>query len=363
VLIVGRACQGLCAGALFPVAQAVLLDAFPARGRGLAMAALAFVVALASVLGQPLGGWMTANFDWRWVFFLEAMLGLPALGLGWLLVPAPPVVARPGGIDVPGLGLLLVGMSGLEVVFAAGPTEGAAAPWIVPLAVLAAVTLLTAALWELHYPAPVLRVRLLRDAQLLLCSILAFFAFALTAGGGLLLDRVRQFWPAASEPLSLGIGLLPLPFLVGILLACRVEARWLLLVGLLALAAGFFGMRYPDGPAAGVTAALLAWQAGGLVLVVTLSTAAFTTTASEDTDQATALFNTFSNLGATFGAALLTTLLAWRTQTHLPAHLTGQFEEVGRLQAEAVACWDLSWLLFVGALALLPPALLLSRAR
>src|SRR6476620_9610166 len=123
-LIFFRIVQGACGGGLQPLSQAILLESFPAEKRGQAMAFWALGIVVAPMLGPVVGGWLTDNYSWRWVFYINVPIGVLAILLTQAFVFDPPYLRREkSGIDYWGIGLLVVGMGSLQIMLDKGQEE------------------------------------------------------------------------------------------------------------------------------------------------------------------------------------------------------------------------------------------------
>src|SRR5262249_55767130 len=160
MLIFFRIVQGATGGALQPLSQAVMLEAFPPQDRGKAMAFWGLGIVVAPMLGAGLGGWLTDNYSWGWGFFIHLSVGLPSVMMPGLFVFDPPYIRRSSrGIDYWGIGMLAVGVGALQVVLDKGQEEDwFSSNWMVGLAVVAAVAVVLFILWELHTGDPVVHL-------------------------------------------------------------------------------------------------------------------------------------------------------------------------------------------------------------
>src|SRR5204862_5458961 len=118
ILIIARILQGIGGGAMLPISQAILLESFPPQKRGQAMALFAMGVVVAPILGPTLGGWITDNYSWRWIFYINVPVGIFAMLMAQAVVEDPPYIkqARAGAIDFMGFGLLAVWLGTLQVI-------------------------------------------------------------------------------------------------------------------------------------------------------------------------------------------------------------------------------------------------------
>ena len=122
MLILARILQGAGGGAMVPIAQAIMLESFPPQKRGIAMATFAQAVVVAPIIGPTLGGWITDNYSWRWIFYINVPVGLLAIFLAEWLVEDPPYIKRnlKAAIDFIGFGLLALWLATLQIVLDKG---------------------------------------------------------------------------------------------------------------------------------------------------------------------------------------------------------------------------------------------------
>ena len=165
MLIVFRLIQGAAGGALQPLSQAVLLEAFPPEKRGRAMAFWGLGIVVAPILGPVLGGWLTDSYSWRWVFYINIPVGIASLVMTKLFIFDPHYIRRrEGGIDYWGLGMLALGIGALQVVLDQGQQEDwLASPWIRTLFIITIAVLPLFVFHELRTKAPVVNLRVFRD--------------------------------------------------------------------------------------------------------------------------------------------------------------------------------------------------------
>src|SRR5213082_1514750 len=154
-LIFARVFQVAGGGAMLPISQAVLLESFPPARRGAAMAVFAMGVVVAPILGPTLGGWITDNYSWRWIFYINLPIGTLAILMANALIEDPPYVRnqKPGRIDYIGFGLMALGLGALELVLDLGQQrDWFQSPLIVFVAAVSGLSLIGFVIWELYTP-------------------------------------------------------------------------------------------------------------------------------------------------------------------------------------------------------------------
>jgi DHA2 family multidrug resistance protein len=329
VLILCRVLQGLGGGALQPVSQAILRETFPREKQGMAMAVYGMGVVLAPVVGPTLGGWITDNFTWRWIFLINIPVGICSVLFTSLLIFDPPYLIRKTlaeglKIDYIGLGLLATGLGALEIML----DEGQRNDWfssrgIATAAVLAVVCLVCVVFWELRQKDPVVDFHLLKERNFAIATftmfILGFVLYGSTIALPLFLQTLLGY-TAMQSGMALspgGLAIMIMMPVVGFLLS-KFEARWLVTFGLLISALGLYQMTSFDlniDFKHAVTARIV--QSLGLAfLFVPINTIAFYFIAKQKTSYATGLINLARNMGGSTGIALSTTLIARREQFH-----------------------------------------------
>ncbi len=333
MLIFFRVVQGATGGALQPLSQAVMLEAFPPKDRGKAMAFWGLGIVVAPMLGPVLGGWLTDNYSWRWVFYINLPVGLASVIMTRLFIFDPPYIRRSSlGIDYWGIGMLAVGVGALQVVLDKGQEEDwLASNWIATLAVVAGVGIILFIVRELRTRDPVVHLRVFKDrtyaAGVFLMTTLGFVLY----GSMLLLPIFLQTllgYPALDAGIAMaprGLGSFLMMPVVGTVLS-RFDPRKVLVAGLLgaswtlyalsklSLEAGYWDIFWPQF----IQGASLA------MLFVPLTTATMDPIRREEMGNATSMFNLMRNIGGSIGIASATTYLYRRQQVHtnlLGAHV------------------------------------------
>jgi DHA2 family multidrug resistance protein len=338
LLIFFRVLQGIGGGALQPMSQAILVETFPREKHGMAMAVYGLGVVVAPIIGPTLGGWITDNSTWRWIFLINLPVGLLSLVLTGLLVFDPPYqVRRSFGdglkIDYAGFGLLALGLGSLEVVLDEGQrNDWFSSQFIVAFSVVTVVCLVAVVFWELHHEHPIIDFHVLKERNFMLATVSMLIMGFVLYGSTTLMPLFLQTLLGYTAMLS-GLVLSPgglavcvcMP-VVGLLLR-KYEARWLVVFGVLVSAAGLLMMsRFNLDVDYGTAVRARVVQSFGLgFLFVPISAAAFARVPKERTNYATGLFNLARNIGGSSGIAAITTMLARRAQVHqqtLVAHLT-----------------------------------------
>jgi DHA2 family multidrug resistance protein len=327
-LIFFRILQGIGGGGLQPSEQAILADTFPAAKRGMAFAVYGMAVVLAPAIGPTLGGWITDNFSWRWIFYVNVPVGALSIALTSRLVHDPPHLKRQklGGIkiDYMGLGLLALGLGALQVVLDKGQRDDwFDSSFITTLSIIAAVALVTAIVWEWNHKEPIIDLKLFRNRTFAISNGMMFIVGFALLGTTLLLPLYSQTllgYTAQEAGLSLMPGgfiiILLLP-LVGFLLS-KYEPRYLLMFGWAWTAMALFRMTNFNLQVDFRTVAMArVVQAFGLAfLFVPINTAAYAFLPREKSNAASGLINLARNIGGSVGISFVTTMLGRRAQFH-----------------------------------------------
>ena len=332
-LIFFRILQGIGGGGLQPSEQAILVDTFPGEKRGMAMAVYGMAVLVAPILGPTLGGWITDNYSWRWIFYINLPIGAISLVLSSIVLEDPPdlVAARqarrgkPLRIDAVGLGLLALGLGALEIIYDKGQQDDwFGSHFIVALMVIAGVSLVAVIFWEWNHPEPIINLRVFLDRNFTCASLVIFCAFIVLYGTTILLPQMLQTifgYSATRAGLVLSPGgiftMMEMP-LVGYLLGRRLDARVLIVCGLATVSGASYWLSTLnlDVSPMQLTVPRIVQMLGMGMIFAPLNTAAYLYIPRSQTGNATGLFNLVRNEAASIGIAAATTLLARRSQFH-----------------------------------------------
>ncbi len=343
MLIFFRILQGAGGGGLQPSEQAILADTFPPAKRGMAFAVYGLAVVLAPAIGPTLGGWITDNFTWRWIFLLNIPVGILSLVLTSRLIQDPPGMKRKKlsetSIDYIGLGLVALGLGTLQVVLDKGQRDDwFESNFIVILSLIAAGSLLFLIYWEWTRKDPVIDLHLFSNRTFAASNMLMFMLGFALLGSTVLLPLFMQTLLGYTAQQS-GFALLPGGFslmllmpLVGFMLS-RFDARKMMMGGLLVLSYSLFHMtNFNLGiDFRTVMFARMIQTAGMAFLFVPINTAAYAFLPKEKNNAASGLMNLARNIGGSVGISIVTTMLDRRQQYHLnrmSSHLTAGSPQV-----------------------------------
>jgi MFS transporter, DHA2 family, multidrug resistance protein len=333
-LILFRVIQGATGGALQPLSQAVLLEAFAPQDRGKAMGFWGLGIVVAPILGPVLGGWLTDTYSWRWVFYINIPVGIASIVMTKLFIFDPPYLRKENrSVDYWGIGMLALGIGALQIVLDKGQQEDwFSSNLITTLTIVSIVTLGALVIHELVTDNPVVDLRVFKARSyavgVFLMTVLGFVMY----GSMVLLPVMLQTllgYPSLQAGIAMaprGMGAFFMMPLTG-LMTGRFDPRKLLTTGLvvggvtllwlseLNLQAGYWDIFWPQ----------LVQGIGMSLLFVPLTTVAMDPIPRERMGNATSLFNLMRNIGGSVGIAMTGTMLArqqQRTTSLLGANVT-----------------------------------------
>lgn len=335
VLILFRIIQGATGGVLQPVSQAVLLEAFPPEDRGKAMAFWGLGIVVAPMLGPVIGGWLTDNYSWRWVFYINIPVGIVSVVMSTFFLFDPPYIRRRIGetVDYWGLGMLAVGIGTLQVILDKGQeADWFGSRWVVDFAIISGMALVAFIIRELVARHPVVDLRALKKITyatgVFLMTMLGFGLYGAMVVLPILLQTLLGYTSldAGVAMFPRGLGSFLMMPIVGVIMS-KVDSRKLLVVGCFGTAVsmyllsvlntnlGYWDIFWPQ---------FLQGVAMAMVFVP-LTTITMDPIPLEGMGNATSIFNLMRNVGGSVGIATATTLVARATQRNiniLGAHVT-----------------------------------------
>ncbi|HET9802181.1 MAG TPA: DHA2 family efflux MFS transporter permease subunit [Candidatus Acidoferrum sp.] len=329
LLVFFRILQGVGGGGLQPSEQAILNDTFPLEKRGMAFAVYGIAVVVAPTIGPWLGGWITDNYSWRWIFYINIPVGIISLLLTSFLVQDPPYMkkmkAREGfRVDYIGIGLISLGLGSMQIILDKGQREDwLASGFIQIFAVLMLVGLIAAIFWELRQNHPVVDLRMLKNRNFAIATTAMFFlGFVLYASTVLIPQMLQQLMGYTAEMAGLALSpggaviMLMMP-VVGFLVS-KVDTKYLIGIGCIVCSLSLFvmaGWNLQLDYRHAVYGRML--QSFGLAfLFIPINVSAFAYVPKEQTNMGTGIINLARNIGASVGIATVTTMLERRTQAH-----------------------------------------------
>jgi DHA2 family multidrug resistance protein len=328
-LLIARVIQGAGGGGLQPMAQAILADIFPPEKRALAFSLYGVTAVVAPAIGPTLGGWITDNYSWRWIFLINLPVGLITLFLVWQLVEDPPFLERRSlrnsRLDYIGLSALALGIASLQIVLDKGQEDDwFSSNFISTLSVTAIVCLSFLVLWEWYERDPIVDIRLFKYFNFSTANIMMFLVGAVSFSSTVLMPQFLQSlmgYTAEKAGMVLSaaalILLIELP-IVG-LLSAKIQGRYLMAGGwgMLAIAM-YISTKQMD--------LLMSFQSATLLRIVQYipigfifipaTTVAYVGVPQEKSNSVAGLVNFMRNLGSSFGTSAVTTILAQRSQFH-----------------------------------------------
>ena len=334
IMLSSRVLQGLAGGGMVPVAQAVLVDTFPPAKRASAFAVYTAVIVTAPTIGPVLGGWITDNYDWRWIFFINIPIGFLAFFLCSRVLKDPPAfeaeraAIRNSRFHVDGIGIALIAIASasLEVALDRGQIDDwFGSTFISSLLAIAVIGWIATVVWELRLKDPIIEFRLLANRNFAIADALLFvFGFGVF-GSTVLIPQILQSlygYRAIDAGLVLGPGAFVItvfaPVVAQLIQRQLVSPRTLLTIS---LAIGGATMWYYGTFTLGTDyahyALARAYQGLGYgFFFVPVNVLAYSQLRPEQNNRASSLTNLFRNWGGSFGIAFMTTIAERRQQFH-----------------------------------------------
>jgi DHA2 family multidrug resistance protein len=331
MLIFFRILQGAGGGGLAPSEQAILADTFSAARRGMAFAVYGMAVVVAPAIGPTVGGWITDNYSWRWIFYINVPIAILSLFLTYRLVEDPPYLkterekSRGFRVDYIGLGMIALGIACLQLVLDKGQEED----WFSSLWITATLTagvglIVSWIVWEWLHPAPIVDIKLFKKRNFATAMFFTFVLGIVLFGTTVVIPQFLQNllgYPAikAGEALA-GGGLMMLVMMpVAGVLVSRMDPRLMMACGFasIALALNYMATHLSLGMDFGSAAMLRTYQCIGLPFIFLPSnTLAYLGVPREKNNQVSGMNAFVRNIGGSIGIALITTFLTRQAQQH-----------------------------------------------
>jgi DHA2 family multidrug resistance protein len=335
MLLAMRIIQGAGGGALQPIAQTVMLESFPEEKKGVAMGVYSLGVVIAPILGPVLGGWITDNYSWRWIFFINIPVGILAIILMRQFVHDPKWVrdAKPPRLDVIGFAFMSLWLGAQEVLLDKGQEDDwFGSHFIAWMAVMAVIGFVVFVVRELTTDKPFINFCVLKNYNFTVGMVLMFFTgvtlYAMTAIVPLYLQALMGYtaFQSGLAMVPRGLGALVAMPLAGRLVS-KVQGRYLVAIGFLTFAISSFAMSRIT---TDISPSILFWPlflSGFSVgfMIVPLNTQSLGSLKHEEIGNGSGIFNLMRNVGGSVGISLVTTLAqraAQRHQVFLAGHMT-----------------------------------------
>ncbi len=328
-LILARVFQGAAGGALQPISQAILLESFPPAKRGVAMAIFAMGVVVAPIIGPTLGGWITDNYSWRWIFYINLPIGILAFYMCQMSIEDPPylIAARKSTaarIDYFGFSLMAIWLATLQIILDKGQQDDwFAAPWIRWASAISFVAMVCFIIWEIRQKQPVVNLRVLKNRNFAmgtaLMTLLGVVLYSTITLQPLFLQNLMGY-SAMDSGMALsprGIGAILAIFFVGKVIG-KLDSRIMIACGFVTLAGVSYelsGLNLLLSLANIVVPNIIMGLAMGFIFVP-LTTLTMGGLPNEQMGNAAGIFNLMRNLGGSIGISAVTTMLARNAQEH-----------------------------------------------
>jgi DHA2 family multidrug resistance protein len=329
LLLVFRVLQGVGGGGLQPMAQAILADTFPPHQRGLAFALYGITAVTAPTIGPTLGGWITFNYSWRWIFFINLPVGILTLFLVYTVVEDPPYIKRLRDakvrLDYIGIALLTLGVGALQIVLDKGQEEDwFGSHFITTLAIIAAVGLISLVIWEWYQKAPIVDVRLFKSFNFASANLMMFILGIMLFSSLVMMPQFLQTLvgytsQVAGLAISAGGVMLLIEMPIMGQLTTKVPAKYLIAFGWFCLCfAMLYSTRRID---LQISFSAALWlrvtQVIGLgFLFVPITLVAYIGIPPDKNNSVAGIVNFMRNMGSSVGTSLVTTMIARRSQFH-----------------------------------------------
>ncbi|MBV8904935.1 MAG: DHA2 family efflux MFS transporter permease subunit [Acidobacteriia bacterium] len=330
VLVLFRVLQGIGGGGLQPSEQAILADTFPPDKRGVAFSVYGMAVVVAPALGPTLGGWITDNFTWRWIFYINIPIGIISLLLTNRMVEDPPYLkkireqGRPR-IDYIGIGLIVLAVGCLQIVLDKGQeADWFSSTWITVLLVTAVYGLFAWVVWEWYHPEPIVDIHLFKNRNFATAMFFTFVLGTVLFGTTVVIPQFLQLmlgYPAVKSGEAMAGGGIAMFLMMPIAgqLVSRMDPRAMMGIGFLATAASLYYITTHISLQMdfGTAAMLRTYQAVGLPFIFLPSnTLAYVGIPREKYNQIASMNSFVRNIGGSIGIATISVTLTRQVARH-----------------------------------------------
>lgn len=327
MMIFARILQGAGGGALMPIAQSILLESFPVEERSKSMAVFGLGVIMAPIFGPVLGGWITDNYSWHWIFLINVPIGILAVILSAIFVEDPPYIKADSTkkIDYVGFGALIIWLVTLQIIFDKGQqADWFQSAWVCWLTIISVFAMIFFVVWEFKFKDPIINLKVFKDRNYFTGALLSFCLGAILFGSLSILPLCLQSllgYPAIASGMAImprGIGTFISFGIVGFL-SNKMDFRLQISIGFILLAISSFmlgNFNLSISQNAIIIPNLISGLAMGFIFIP-ITTAAFVTlTKSQIAGGATGVLNLLRNIGGGIGTALVSTFLVRNAQLH-----------------------------------------------
>lgn len=333
-MILARIFQGLGGGAIVPIAQSILLESFPMEKRRMAMSVFGIGIIIAPIVGPVLGGWITDNYNWHWIFYINVPIGFLAAGLANMFVVDPPYARKKEGqkIDFLGFSFLIIWLVCLQVTLDKGNNaDWFSAPWICWMFAISMVSMVLFVISQLINKKSILDLRVFLDKNYSLGTVLMFLVTAVLYSSIAIMPLFLQNLLRYSAYLS-GLSMMPrgIGSVTGLIItgifAKKIEDRSLIAVGLLLLGSAslIFGTLSLQISMINIIIPNFIFGLGMSCCMIAISTISVVTLKAEQMTNATGIQALLKNIGGAIGMSVVATMISRYGQVH-------QFNMVGYL--------------------------------
>ncbi len=333
MMIAARVLQGLGGGGLAPATQSMLADSFPPERRPQVFALFGFTIIVAPATGPVIGGWLTDNLSWHWIFLINLPIGLIAMTIIAIFIVEPALLERERAelmarglrLDYVGLILVAIGFAALQVFLDKFELDdGFSSPLIVGLCATFVVSLSLLGVWEWQHPQPVMNFRLLKNRNFAICCVVMFAVGFLFLSSTQLLPQLSQSLlgynsETSGAALALGgaatICVMPI---AGLVTGRLIQPRYLMAAALIGMGLALLKQSYlpPDVNFSTLATSRILQVVVIPFIFIPVSAASYVGIPPRQNGEAAALINQMRNIGGSVGISFVTAMLAWRGQFH-----------------------------------------------